>query len=274
MDERYSDDRSPGGGGHGGGNAGRWLVSYADFVTLMFVVFVVLFSMAKLDSSKYAQLKESLGQGFGVQPLPTGGNPVNTAPVKPGPDADSAPGALNPIGTEPVVPAPPAPALVPPEATEPSATEPVAEAPAAEPEPEPAPKPVDPMAAVEEGFKATFAARAGQLDVTLQDRGVIVSVLTSVLFAEGESVLKPDAGQILDQISGQLAATTQSVLVEGAPDASDKQAPWDLSSRRASAVVGYLVNTHGLAPERFSVIGYGKGAGVDGIVNVVVMRRP
>ena len=264
MGERYSDDRSTGGGGHGGGNSGRWLVSYADFVTLMFVVFVVLFSMAKLDSSKYNQLKQSLGQAIGVQPLPTGGNPINTAPVKPGPDVNSAPGAASPVTTEPVVSAPPAPALVAPEATE---TKPVAATPVIKPV-------VDPLAAVSEGFKATVAARAGQLDVTLQDRGVIVSVLTSVLFAQGEAVLRPGAGQILDQISGQLAASTQSVLVEGAPDASIKDAPWDLASRRASAVVTYLVNTHALAPERFSVIGYGKGAGVDGIVNVVVMRRP
>lgn len=276
MGERYSDDRSAGGGGHGGGNSGRWLVSYADFVTLMFVVFVVLFSMAKLDSSKYNQLKQSLGQAIGVQPLPTGGNPVNTAPVKPGPDEASAPGATTPTAGETVVPAPPAPALVPPEATETKTPEPTKSATTT---PKPAttttPKPViDPLAAVKDGFKATVAGRAGQLDVTLQDRGVIVSVLTSVLFAEGDAVLKPTAGQILDQISGQLQATSQSVLVEGAPDASDKEAPWDLASRRASAVVGYLVNKHGLSPDRFSVIGYGKGAGIDGIVNVVVLRRP
>jgi len=282
MAERYSDDRSKGGGGHGGGTSGRWLVSYADFMTLMFVVFIVLYAMAKLDTSKYAALKSSLSQSsIGIQPLPQGGNPLNTSAIVPGPDPESAPGAPAPVDPEHTVPTPPLPSVITP----------------SEPETEPEPKPVttpasgsskpvvekpavvekpvvvDPLTKVGESFRATVAGRAGQIDVEIQDRGLVVSVLTSVLFAEGQAELKPGAGQILDQISAQLKASSESLLVEGAPDASEKDAPWDLASRRASAVVGYLVNTHGLAPQRFSVIGYGKGAGVDGIVNVVVLRR-
>jgi outer membrane protein OmpA-like peptidoglycan-associated protein len=131
----------------------------------------------------------------------------------------------------------------------------------------------DPLATVEANFEQTAAARAGQLDVSVEDRGVVVSILTSVLFPAGSSDFKPGATAILDQITSQLKSSSQSVLVEGSPDKGDQSAPWDLASKRASTVVGYLVNTHGLAPDRFSVIGYGKGAGVDGIVNVVVLRR-
>ncbi|HWI63601.1 MAG TPA: flagellar motor protein MotB [Symbiobacteriaceae bacterium] len=282
MAERHSDDRSNGGGGHGGGSSGRWLVSYADFMTLMFVVFIVLYAMAKVDSGKFNALKTSLNQSMGIQPFPTGGNPMQTAPLQPGSDPESAPGAPAPADPTTTVPTPPIPAVVLPE--QPSAQEePKSGTSGTGQKTEPAtttkpvvtqPKPVvDPLAGVKDGFKATVASRAGQLDVTLQDRGVVVSVLTSVLFSEGAAELKPGANQILDQISAQLKASTESVLVEGAPDASAKDAPWDLSSRRASAVVTYLVNTHGLSPQRFSVIGYGKGAGVDGIVNVVVLRR-
>ncbi|HYG60007.1 MAG TPA: OmpA family protein, partial [Symbiobacteriaceae bacterium] len=200
----------------------------------------------------------------------------------PGRDPNSTPGAPAPAEPDVTMPAPPLPSVVLPD-------EPVAEPgsvaePEPEPEPEPTPapaskpvepppKPVDPFASMANGFKAALAARAGQVDVVLQDRGVVVSVLTSVLFEPGQAELKPGAGQILDEIASQLAGGTESIVVEGAPDASDTQAPWDLASRRASAVVGYLVDTQGHSPARFSVIGYGKGAGVDGIVNVVVLRR-
>ncbi|HYF76247.1 MAG TPA: flagellar motor protein MotB [Symbiobacteriaceae bacterium] len=267
-----------GGGGHGG-SSGRWLVSYSDLMTLMMVVFMILYSMARVDSEKFEAVKASLatslgGGSVGGTPLPVGGNPINTAPIQPGPDPDSAPG--NPVPIDPVtaVPAPPVVDTAPP-----------ASDPEPEPEPPPPSKPVqttkpptttppaDPLAGVHSGLNSTTAARAGQLDVQLQDRGVVVSVLTSVLFAEGKAELKPTGAALLDEISTQLKQTGESVLVEGSPDASAVEAPWDLATRRASAVVSYLVSRHGLAGDRFAVIGYGKGAGVDGIVNVVVLRR-
>ena len=283
MEDKYPEERSHGGGGHGGGASGRWLVSYADFVTLMFVVFVVLYAMAKVDGGKFEQLKASLGQssiGGGIQPLPVGGNPTeNTAALKPGSDPQSAPGLPSPINPSAAVPAPPLPSAMPAEtepdpAPEPTPTKPATTTPATKPAtPTQTKPPADPLQGVSDGLKGLPAARAGEVTVAIQDRGVVASVLTSVLFAEGQAELKPGATQLLDQISAQLKTHTESVLVEGAPDASDKSAPWDLASRRASAVVTYLVNTHGLAPARFSVIGYGKGAGVDGIVNVVVLRK-
>lgn len=283
MADNHSDGRSQGGGGHGG-SSGRWLVSYADFVTLMFVVFVVLYAMANVDNAKFQALKESLGQstlGGSITPIPTGGNPINTSPIKPGPDPASAPGSPVPAASEPTVEAPPLPAALPQEtateapepAPEPAPAPKPAPKPVAEPAPAPVKPPADPLQGISNGLKGMPVARAGEVTVAIQDRGVVASVLTSVLFAEGQAELKPGAAQLLDQISEQLRTFNESILVEGAPDEADKEAPWDLASRRASTVVGYLVNTHGLAPHRFSVIGYGKGAGVDGVVNVVVLRR-
>ena len=46
-------------------NHERWLVSYADMVTLLMVLFVVMFAMSQVDEKKYAQLKEGLAAGFG-----------------------------------------------------------------------------------------------------------------------------------------------------------------------------------------------------------------
>ena len=50
---------------HGGGGAERWMISYADFITLLMVLFVVLYSTANVDMAKYRSLAESLNRAFG-----------------------------------------------------------------------------------------------------------------------------------------------------------------------------------------------------------------
>jgi chemotaxis protein MotB len=55
--------------GHGGGGGERWLVSYADFITLLMVLFVVLYSMGQTDVQRYKALAESLRSAFGGQAL-------------------------------------------------------------------------------------------------------------------------------------------------------------------------------------------------------------
>ncbi|NUM47353.1 MAG: OmpA family protein [Anaerolineales bacterium] len=52
------------GGGHGGGGDERWLVSYADFITLLMVLFVVLYSMSQVDVARYRQLADGLRAAF------------------------------------------------------------------------------------------------------------------------------------------------------------------------------------------------------------------
>jgi len=51
--------------GHGGGGSERWLLTYADMITLLMVFFIVLFSIARLDLEKYDKLAHSLHQAFG-----------------------------------------------------------------------------------------------------------------------------------------------------------------------------------------------------------------
>lgn len=51
----------------------RWLISYADFITLMFAVFVMLYAISSLNEAKYKGLSESLGKAFGGQEDARGG---------------------------------------------------------------------------------------------------------------------------------------------------------------------------------------------------------
>src|SRR3954452_24538027 len=74
-------------------NHERWLVSYADTLTLLFVLFVVLYAMSNVDKAKFAQLAAGLAQGFGAQsvafsgasaPLEGSGNSDSAIPIDPG----------------------------------------------------------------------------------------------------------------------------------------------------------------------------------------------
>ena len=73
--------RRRGGGGHEGGEEGneRWLVTYADMLTLLLVLFIVLFSISVVNTSKYIALKTSLATAFGSgeKSLLDGGTSLN-----------------------------------------------------------------------------------------------------------------------------------------------------------------------------------------------------
>src|SRR4051812_26906278 len=46
-------------------NHERWLVTYADMLTLLMVLFIVMFAMSQVDHAKYQALKNGLADGFG-----------------------------------------------------------------------------------------------------------------------------------------------------------------------------------------------------------------
>src|SRR5881628_2186089 len=48
-------------------NHERWLLTYADMITLLMVLFIVLFAISQVDQKKFNQLKDGLAAGFGVQ---------------------------------------------------------------------------------------------------------------------------------------------------------------------------------------------------------------
>lgn len=81
-------EQGHGGGGHGGGNSSRWLLTYADMITLMMVFFVVLYAMSEVDKNKYASLAGGLRAAFGGGNMivNTGmgvGDGVNVPPLDP-----------------------------------------------------------------------------------------------------------------------------------------------------------------------------------------------
>lgn len=103
--------------------------------------------------------------------------------------------------------------------------------------------------------------------VTQEDVGLILRFKDNVLFDSGKADLKPRSKEILEDISKFLQSPEfikKSIRIEGHTD-TVKVIPnllyptnWELSTGRASNVTRYLIEELGLAPERFSIAGYGE----------------
>jgi chemotaxis protein MotB len=219
-----------GGGGHGGGDA-RWLVTYADLLTLLMVLFLVLWVISRIDLAKFEKFKSGLGDFGNAAAGPT----TTDALAELGLGANLA-SSTTTTGVDGSGPAGGADGVL-------SAGE---------------------LGQLQAGLEATIVAAGfgDVITVDVQERGLVISVTTDdVLFASGSGVLEPQASAVIDIVAGELADISNSVIVEGY---TDKRAlhragydNWDLSVDRAVSVVKLLRDTYGLDPARLSATGYG-----------------
>jgi len=208
----------------------RWLVSYADFITLLFAFFVVMYSLSSVNEGKYRILSESLMQAFRSASVNTEGQKV-TAP--------SAVIVGNPIAQPIKLPgAPPDKRVV---ARERAAR-----------------KMHDMASSIRRVLEPLTGD--GQIRVTEGAFGVTVEINASVLFSPGEAVLGSEASAALRAVAGVIAASEFPVMVEGHTDSNPintQRFPsnWELSSARASSVVRLFIE-NGLSPYRLTAAGY------------------
>ncbi len=255
---------SAGGGGRkrkGGheehANHERWLVSYADMLTLLFVLFVVLFSMSSVDQKKFAELAAGLSAGFGAQtPAFTGsastldgaGNDTAVVPIDPG----TNPG-LGGAG----------------DAKTKSEKEAAARAVAAE---DRARASKDASAAAKEAANlkeiekkiADALAKAKLTDsvkFTIDERGLVVTVVTNeVVFNGNRADLQSGGEKILDAIAPALEPLPNNIEVDGHTNQLKARTTyypsgWELSTARASTVVRTLIS-EGIAKDRLNATGF------------------
>jgi chemotaxis protein MotB len=198
----------------------RWLISYADFITLLFAFFVVMYAVSSVNEGRYRVLSDALSSAF---------SGIKVEAI--------APGALVPI-TPHGLRHPPAP---PPKMT--SAQEAhmgdVA----------------DRLARA-----LSVLVKDGQVRVSNTVRGVAVEINASVLFAPAQCELQPASLPTLRSIAAVLAGLDDLVQVEGHTDnlpiaTSQFPSNWELSSARAGSVVRFFID-HDMAPARLSAAGY------------------
>ena len=241
-------------------NHERWLVSYADMLTLLFVLFVVLYSMSNVDKAKFAELASGLSQGFGAQsaafsgasaPLEGSGNSSAVIPIDPG--ANPGLGGTGDSKTE--------------EQKEQDkavqrAVQAEQRAKASE-DAQAAVKEAENLKKIQERMTEALTRVKLQNNVkfTIDERGLVVTVVTNEIVFEGNRAeLRKGGTEILDAIDPVLKGLRNKLQVDGHTNQLNVQTTyypsgWELSTARASAVVRYLAG-HGIPEKRMTASGY------------------
>jgi len=231
-------------------NHERWLVSYADMVTLLMCLFIVLFAMSQVDKAKFAALASGLSASFGapITALPgttPEGSVLDSLPAP----ADIAQGIANGDQVEQTqVEAAAAQAAIE------RAQRVAAEAQGA----------YDDMAEARAKIDAALAEAgySGAARYEIDERGLVVHIVAdAVLFDAEKAELRPEGRQILDAMAPTLIGLPNVLRVEGHANhlPVDPKGPWpsnwELSSYRASTVLRWLAGD-GVPEPRMSATGY------------------
>ncbi|WP_437884277.1 flagellar motor protein MotD [Pseudomonas sp. LRF_L74] len=208
-------------------NHERWLVSYADFITLLFAFFVVMYSISSLNEGKYKVLSESLVGVFSepersIKPIPIGEQrPRTTQPDQSMVDENQNSEAASKPAT-------------------------------------------DPLQEIADSMRDAFADLIGdqQLTVRANELWVEIELNSSLLFPSGDAVPNDMAFQLIEKVAKIVAPYENPIHVEGFTDnkpISTGQYPsnWELSAARSASIVRMLA-MDGVNPGRMAAVGYGE----------------
>lgn len=214
-------------------NKERWLISYADFITLLFAFFVVMYSVSSVNEGKYKVLSETLSGVFNVpqrsvQPIPVG-EQTALAPDRPS----------DYVIVPPVTEAPRAPELD-------------------------AARRTEALRSMADQLAMEFDELISQGVVSLEssEQWLELNLPNSMLFSSGDAEPHYDAFQVVEKIAMVLRDRDNAVKVEGFTDnqpirTSRFPSNWELSTARASALARMLM-MEGIEPERLAAVGYGQ----------------
>ncbi|CAH1198347.1 Flagellar motor rotation protein MotB [Candidatus Nitrotoga sp. BS] len=200
-------------------NHDRWLISYADFITLLFAFFVVMYAMSSVNESKYQIFSASLTSAFGKQI-------VKPAAIVPASEQGLLLKSLVDRRNAKLA------------QQQQEAMQDIAK------------KINQVMSAL---------VKNGQVSVMQTNRGVAVEINASALFNQGNATLQGGAISTLVDVAKVLEPVDLAIEVEGHTDdipIATEQFPsnWELSSARASSVVRLFIE-HGLMPKNLKAIG-------------------
>ncbi len=219
-------------------NHERWLVSYADFITLLFAFFVVMYAISSVNEGKYKVLSMSIVEAF-----------KNT------PTSEKVIYIQAPMPQAAVENGKPIPQIVPMQKPAPVDTE----------------KQIrrENMKSVANDLLKVMEplVKGGQVKVTESNRGISVEINASLLFETAKADLNPASREVLNAVAKVIATDTHQIQVEGYTDNLPIKSPvfpsnWELSTARASSVIR-LFAENGVAGDRMVAIGYADNRAVD-----------
>jgi chemotaxis protein MotB len=270
MSAAAAGGRRRGGGGEEAHADERWLLTYADMITLLMALFIVMWAISSVNISKFDQLKASLKSAFSGKVLPSNDSVLTgqSAPF----DQEGQPVSPLVQPNQPVFRIKSIAASITQAATNAD---------------------TENLRKIEQQVEA-YARQHGFADAdrtTIDERGLVIRLLTDkVLFDSGSGVLRSDGYPLLTEIAHLLtrADIVNPVRVEGNTDDQPIHSAlypsnWELSTARANAVLEFLIGEH-VQQGRLSVAGYADqhpvasnataaGRSANRRVDIVILRR-
>ena len=210
-------------------NLERWLVSYSDFITLLFATFVVLYALAQVDATDFAKLEESLKHAFSQNTMLDGQQSI----------MDGSDSLFDQQQANSFIPS----LMV--EYISPKYED-------------------DSFKEISEDIKELI--ELGELDgisTKITEKGLLITFDDKYLFAPGSAYLDKSARKILDKVGVLICKkfVLHNMIVEGHTDSyaiksSVFPSNWELSGARACSVVRYLIDRFKFSPSLFSATGY------------------
>jgi chemotaxis protein MotB len=205
-------------------NHERWLVSYADFITLLFAFFVVMYSISSVNEGKYRVLSDSITQAFRNIPINAAGMNIDASPTA----------IVHPLNTQRRV------TLM--EAQRKKSRERFRQ--------------------MSDSLRKALAPleKDGQVNINQGAFGIAIDISAGALFPSGEAALGTEAQNILGTVGEVLSYSEFPITVEGHTDnvpiaGARYPSNWELSAARASAVVRLFVDA-GVLATRLTAAGY------------------
>ena len=216
------------------GNHERWLVSYADFITLLFAVFVVLYAMGQSDKKKVEEVMQAIQQSFGMASTGATAPKINVIPSQ----AITVIPSLKPeIKIAPIGRTRNGQAKIRAEEKD--------------------------FRQIKAAVEAYLVKQGAQNKVTLEitRRGLIVSLKEAGFFNSGQANIKSEAYELINTIAEVMTQYNNPLRLEGHTDnipISTAQFPsnWELSTARATTGLKYLLKNFDVDANKISATGY------------------
>jgi chemotaxis protein MotB len=239
-------------------NHDRWLVSYADFITLLFGFFVVLYAFAKADQKKQAEVSTSIDSAFRALGL--------------FPNAQRGPDGLYTASQATETPAIPMNIVMGEDVLAPARVK-------------------SDLEHLHRELQQALSNQVATHTVSIQmgRDGLVISLREAGFFASGSAVPKPETLVTLRQIASALAPTPYDLRIEGHTDNipihnGQFESNWELSTARATNIARLLLDLKAISPDRLSAAGYAEyhpvapndteqGRAVNRRVDLVILPR-
>lgn len=224
----------------GHANHERWLVSYADFITLLFAFFVVLYASSQVDQKKVGKLAMAIQVAFeemGVFPASTAQVPLDNSDPMPFSTVQAVQNVKRNMELGRIASSPEDSLAARSEQSD--------------------------LAALQDELRQALRKEIALHEVALhrESDGLVVSLQDFGFFDSGSATIKPESLAALDRIASILAIRTYRLRVEGHTDnvpihTGQMASNWELSTARATELVRLLILGHNFTPERLSAAGY------------------